>query len=167
MRGEIMYVENKSDPGPPAWIARVTRTRSGRGVCHAGRLLQPIQGGTLKSNHMDTETGDEYWVSRPRRDGQDRLYPGTVEIDDDVREEYWTAIRRRPDRVGETTFRSEGKYSSRRVVGTMRRDRRPPAATATDRSRRLLLELDPGGALEIHATSVTITEPEIAQTPAR
>jgi hypothetical protein len=36
----------------------------------------------------------------PRRDGRDRLYcPGglPVEIDDDVREEYWREIRKKPE----------------------------------------------------------------------
>jgi hypothetical protein len=42
---------------------------------------------------------DEYWISGPRRDGQDRLYASNlpVEVDEDVREEYWTDIRKRPD----------------------------------------------------------------------
>ena len=37
-----------------------------------------------------------YWISGPRKDGQDRLYPQStqpVEIDEDVREEYWRTIR--------------------------------------------------------------------------
>jgi hypothetical protein len=44
---------------------------------------------------MDTETGDHYWISGPRRDGEDALYVTQVapEIDDDVREEYFPKIR--------------------------------------------------------------------------
>jgi hypothetical protein len=42
------------------------------------------------------ETGDKYWISGPRKDGQDRLYPQStrlIEIDEDVRAEYWKTIR--------------------------------------------------------------------------
>ena len=44
------------------------------------------------------DSGEEYWISGPRRDGADRLYGEStpVEIDADVREEYWTEIRRQP-----------------------------------------------------------------------
>jgi hypothetical protein len=55
-----------------------------------------------------------YWISRCRADGQDTLYPGIVEIDGDVREEYWLTIRNLPAKVNVTSFRSEGKYSRRR-----------------------------------------------------
>jgi len=44
-----------------------------------------------------------------RRDGHDTLYSGVVEIDDDVRVEYWTRIRERPDLVALTSYRSPGK----------------------------------------------------------
>jgi hypothetical protein len=39
----------------------------------------------------------------PRKDGADRLYgePSPVEIDDGVREEYWTSIRNQSSRVAE------------------------------------------------------------------
>jgi hypothetical protein len=42
------------------------------------------------------ETGEEFWISGPRKDGQDRLYPEStqaVEVDADVAEEYWRDIR--------------------------------------------------------------------------
>jgi len=128
MRVEILYIERKSGLSGPARIGRVTRTKSGRGVYYGGRLLRAMRGGGFKFNYVDAETGDEYWISRPRKDGQDRLYPGVVEIEEDAREEYWTVVRRRPDLIGETRFRSEGKYSSRRAAGTMRRDKGPAAA---------------------------------------
>jgi hypothetical protein len=69
-----------------------------------GPVVQSLKGSGFKSNYYDVETGDEYWISGPRKDGGDRLYgePIPVEIDDDVREEYWTQIRRLPGRAGET-----------------------------------------------------------------
>lgn len=110
MRTDIMYIEHKLNLNGPARIARVTWTKSRRGLRYRGLLLQSANGAGFKSNYIDAETGDEYWASRPRRDGNDRLYPGLVDIDSDVRSEYWTRIRRRPDLVAETRYRSEGKH---------------------------------------------------------
>ena len=105
-----MYIEHKLGLNGPASICRVTWTKSRRGLRCRGRLLLSARGGGFKSNYVDAETSDEYWVSRPRRDGNDRLYPGIVEVDEDAREEYWTLIRRRPDLAGECRYRSEGKH---------------------------------------------------------
>ena len=54
-----------------------------------------MKGEGFKSNYYDVETGDHYWISGPRRDGQDALYAthGTPEIDEVVREEYLRDIR--------------------------------------------------------------------------
>ena len=73
------------------------------------RMIGPQPAAILRScfpdaiglrNYRDTETGERYWISGPRRDGLDRLYGRSalvVEIDDDVREEYWTEIRKKPE----------------------------------------------------------------------
>jgi hypothetical protein len=55
------------------------------------------------ANYFDVETGEEYWISGPHRDGQDRLYGEgvPVEIDEDVRAEYWTEVRGLPERRAE------------------------------------------------------------------
>lgn len=110
MRSELMYIEHKLALNGPARIGFATWTKSRRGLRYRGLLLLSAKGTGFKSNYFDADTGDEYWVSRPRKDGQDRLYPGTVEIDLDIREEYWTRIRRRPDLVGQTRYRSQGKH---------------------------------------------------------
>jgi len=58
-----------------------------------------------RGEYLETETRETYWFSGPRRDGNDRgaNRPGSfpIEIDEDVRREYWTEIRGLPDRVGE------------------------------------------------------------------
>jgi hypothetical protein len=105
MRARIMYVENKSDGlTGPARIGRVSFSRTGRTLYYRGRSFRSLKGAGFKSNYYDVGTGDEYWISGPRKDGGDRLYGerSAVEIDDDVREEYWTQIRRLPGRAGET-----------------------------------------------------------------
>jgi hypothetical protein len=41
------------------------------------------------------ESHEHYWISGPKRNGADGLYgPRPTPIDDDVREEYWTHIRK-------------------------------------------------------------------------
>lgn len=100
IKTRIMYIERKAESlNGPAHIGRVTLSKTGRTVEYRGRKFQKSKSG-YKWNHFDVETGAEYWISGPRRDGQDRLYPQStrpVEIDDDVREEYWLEIRRQPE----------------------------------------------------------------------
>jgi hypothetical protein len=97
-----MYIESKFDLSGPARIGRVTFSKSGRSVYYDGRRFARFTG--FKANHYDVATGDEYWISGPRRDGADRLYGERVPvpIDEDVRHEYWTEIRAEPTRTSET-----------------------------------------------------------------
>jgi hypothetical protein len=44
----------------------------------------------------------DFWLQEA---GGDRLYSGTIEIDDDVREEYWNEIRHLPDRKSQKLVR--------------------------------------------------------------
>jgi hypothetical protein len=100
-RTRIMYIEDKSGGlNGPARIGRVTFSKSGRSVTYGGRSFLKIGSG-YKYNHVDVENGDHFWISGPRKDGADRLYPQSSEpviVDDDVAEAYWRDIRgmRRP-----------------------------------------------------------------------
>ena len=99
MKTRIMYIENKGDGlTGPARIGRVTYSKTGATVRYAGREFRSLKGG-FKANYFDVETGERYWISGPRKDGTDRLYGERlpVEIDEDVREEYWTTIRGQPE----------------------------------------------------------------------
>jgi hypothetical protein len=99
-----MYIESKAETlNGPARVGRVTFSKTGRTLYYNGRAFQ--RGHGFKSNFFEVGVGGEYWISGPRRDGEDRLYPSNipVEIDDDVREEYWTVIRKRPERRANTT----------------------------------------------------------------
>ncbi len=99
-KSRIMYIERKEESlNGPARIGRVTFSKTGRTIKYGGREFQKCGCG-YKWNHLDAETGDRYWISGPHRDGKDRLYPKSsrpVEIDEDIREEYWAKIRRLPD----------------------------------------------------------------------
>lgn len=107
----IMYIEYK---GGPARIGRVTFSQTRKTIYYNTCKFQSLKGEGFKANFYDAENGGAYWISNCRADGHDTLYPATVEIDEDVREDYWTTIRNRPDLINATSFRSEGKYSKRR-----------------------------------------------------
>ena len=114
MQSEIMYIEYKGEGlTGPARIGRVTFSKTGKTLHYRGRAFRSLKGG-YKANYFDVKTAEEYWISRCKKAGEDTLYPGIVEIDEDVREEYWLTIRERPDCVTQLSVRSEGKYSKRR-----------------------------------------------------
>jgi hypothetical protein len=101
-KSRIMYIERKAgELTGEARIGRVTLSKSGKSIYYRGKRFETQSGRGYKSNYFEVETGEEYWISGPRRDGQDRLYAERrpIEIDEDAREEYWTAIRKRPEFV--------------------------------------------------------------------
>ena len=101
----IMCVESKGDeldgPGRIGWVEL---TRSRRAYRYRGKLLHKVAG--YKYNCVDAKTGEWYWVSGPKKNGEDKLYGGVVEIDEDAREEYWLNIRRSPECVNQRAYRS-------------------------------------------------------------
>lgn len=115
MKSRIMYLETGGglciDGGR---IGRVTFSKTGKTLRYAGRQFRSLNGQGYKENYYDIDSGEYYWISGPRRDGNDALYPLTIEVDEDVREEYWREIRNRPDLKEEISFRSPGKYSRRK-----------------------------------------------------
>ena len=99
-----MYVENKTaNLNNRGRIGRVTFSKTGKTIYYRGLAFQSLKGG-YKANYYETESGDEYWISGPKKHGGDRLYgtPG-VEIDEDVRVEYWSTVRNQPKRSRETS----------------------------------------------------------------
>ncbi|MBK9762941.1 MAG: 1-deoxy-D-xylulose-5-phosphate synthase [Flavobacteriales bacterium] len=98
----IMFIEDKSQGlVGDARIGRVTFSKSGRSIQYNGSTFLSIGGRGFKSNYLEEGTHKDFWISGCRKDGADRLYHGgpPVIIDEDVREEYWTVIRNRPDLV--------------------------------------------------------------------
>jgi len=105
LAGRIMYIECKAGGlTGAARIGRVTFSKTGRTLYYGGQTFQSLKGAGFKSNFYCVETGDDYWISGPKRRGGDALYGGStpIEIDEDAREEYWSDIRRQPDRIHET-----------------------------------------------------------------
>jgi len=90
-RSRIMYIEDKSQGlEGPARIGRVYFSRTWKTLYYRGKKFQSLKGAGFKSNFYDTETGDEFWISGPKKNLQDRLYGGRrgIRIDSDVYEEY-------------------------------------------------------------------------------
>ncbi len=102
-KSRIMYIELKSCPdghndNGPAKIGRVTFSKTGRTIYYRDKRFQSAKGSEFCGNYYDIDTGDVYWISGPKKGGGDR-HPcgsGPIEIDEEVREEYWTEIRQMP-----------------------------------------------------------------------
>lgn len=95
----LMYIENKEGDidGAQARIGWVEFSRSGRSIYYRGRELARIKGGGVSSNYMDIETGDEYWVSGVKKNGQDAHWAKRVEVkvDDDALADYSQMFKRK------------------------------------------------------------------------
>jgi hypothetical protein len=98
-----MYIEHRGPDDRLLWarIARVAFSRTGRTAYLDGRSFSKVGRG----QYWDAESGQYYWFSGPRKDGNDRggnrqgSFP--VNIDEDARIEYWTQIRDEPARAQE------------------------------------------------------------------
>ena len=107
-----MYVEYKGgDIVGPARIGRVSYSKSGKTIYYRGRTFDSLNRYGFKANFIDHESQEEYWISGCKKDGSDALYSTIVEIDEDVREEYWVNIRNKPELKHTSSFKGIGKYS--------------------------------------------------------
>jgi hypothetical protein len=115
MKPQIKYVERKIDGlRGLGRIVRVSFSQKGKTIYCGERTLAPLHGHACKANYYDVRTLEEFWVSNPHRDGHDALLSAIIEIDADVREEYWSVIRREPSQSQQATYRSPGKTKRER-----------------------------------------------------
>ena len=93
--------EGGHDDNGPAWISKVTFSKTGKTIYWKGKEFERYNSGC--GNYIDTESGDEYWISGPKKDGKDRYqWAGEkVNIDPEIREEYWIIIRNKPERIND------------------------------------------------------------------
>jgi hypothetical protein len=81
----LRYVELKSghcDNGP-AWIGYVTSSKTGRTLYFNGRGLMKLKGqrsGESGGNYVDMETGESFWVSGVKKNGEDRHWAGSERV---------------------------------------------------------------------------------------
>jgi hypothetical protein len=105
MKSRIMYIELKTHPcghddRGPARIGRIFWNKSGKTLLYQGKKFQKNRPGSC-SNYYDIYTGEGYWISGPKKNGEDRYGWASrtpVDIDEDIREEYWITIRNLPER---------------------------------------------------------------------
>lgn len=114
MKPRIMYIECKAGGlSGPARIGRVSFSKTGRSLYYDGRTFRSLRGAGFKANYYDVETGEEYWISGPKKDGSDRLYGERVP---------WRSTR--------TSARSTGRRSGASRTAPTR------STPAADRSNR-------------------------------
>ena len=81
----LRYIEVKSghsDNGP-AWIAYVESSKTGLTLYFNGRGLMELKGqrrGESGGNYIDMETGESFWVSGVKKNGQDRHWAGSGKV---------------------------------------------------------------------------------------
>ena len=115
---QIMYIQDNSGFTEGPRIGRVSFSKTGKTLYYGECEFHSLGGYGWKANFYDENsrcpdagTVSHYWISGCKKDGQDTLYPDTVLIDEDAREEYWLNIRNLPDQVKDSSFRSEGKHA--------------------------------------------------------
>ncbi len=105
MKTRIMYIERKQDGlVGKARIGRVRFSKTGATLYYGGHVFQSLKGNGFKANYYDLNTGEQFWISGPKKSGSNQLYgkAGATFIDAEVREEFWTLIRNQPERKAET-----------------------------------------------------------------
>jgi hypothetical protein len=81
----LRYIELKSghsDNGP-AWIGYVTSSKTGRTLYFDGRGLMKLKGqrrGSMGGNYVDMETGESFWTSGVKKNGEDRHWAGSGKV---------------------------------------------------------------------------------------
>jgi len=81
----LRYIELKSghsDNGP-AWIGYVTPSKTGRTLYFNGRGFMKLKGqrrGASGGNYADMETGESFWISGVKKNGQDRHWAGSGKV---------------------------------------------------------------------------------------
>ena len=79
---QLKYIELKSsgrNHDGPAWVALVKESKSGRTVYFDGRALKRGVRGAA-GNYFDPATGENFWVSGVKRDGNDRHWAGSGKV---------------------------------------------------------------------------------------
>lgn len=78
----LRYIELKSGfaGSGPAWIGRVEFSRSKTNIYFNGRALKRARGGGVAGNYYDLESGEEFWISGIKKNGEDRHWAGSGRV---------------------------------------------------------------------------------------
>lgn len=91
MKPKIMYIENKSEGHSGlAWIGYAEFSKSRQTVYFDNKALKKLKTAGICGNHFDIETGEEYWISGVKKNGEDRhkYGGGIIMTDNDCVNEY-------------------------------------------------------------------------------
>jgi hypothetical protein len=94
----IKYIELKTghnDDGP-AWIARVEFSGTGKTLYFNNKAFKSWEGRGIGGNYYDVETSETYWISNPKKNGQDRHRAGSgkILVQADIVDEYLALVGR-------------------------------------------------------------------------
>ncbi len=96
-KSEILYFELKTgfNDNGPAWIGRSVLSKSGSTIYSNGKAFSKYRG--RFSNHIDIETGEEYWISGVKKNQEDRHWAGSgkIMIDSDCIDEYLALVNKK------------------------------------------------------------------------
>ncbi|PHR55094.1 MAG: 1-deoxy-D-xylulose-5-phosphate synthase [Robiginitomaculum sp.] len=95
LKSRIMYIECKEgEENGVANIGRVFFSKTGKTIYYDNKKFHSSKGRGIYGNYRDVDTGDEYWISGPKKDRNDRLFGGQkdVIIDNDIADEYFQLI---------------------------------------------------------------------------
>ncbi len=94
MKTQIKYLEHKTSNNGQAWIGKVEFSKTGQSAYFNNQCFKKLKSGGIAGNYFDLETGDEYWISGVKKNGQDRHMNGAgkINIDENIIEEYLTLV---------------------------------------------------------------------------
>lgn len=91
-----MYIEHKTDQNDrgEAWIGLVEFSKSGQTVYFNGTAYKKLKSGGTFGNFYNLETGDEFWISGIKKNGQDRHWAGSgkIKIEQTIFDEYLNMV---------------------------------------------------------------------------
>jgi hypothetical protein len=94
MKTEIVYVEieTRSNHDGKAWIGKCFFSKTGQTIYFNGNVYRKGKG--FSSNYFDIETGNGFWISGVKKNGNDRhrFGKGIIEIDESIIPEYLKII---------------------------------------------------------------------------
>ena len=96
MKKKLVYVELKTgyNDNGPAWIGTAFFSKTGKSVYFNG--LTFLKGERHSSgNHLEVLSGNSYWISGIKKNGEDRHWAGNgkIKIDKDLISEYLTITK--------------------------------------------------------------------------
>src|SRR5207244_13509946 len=82
---ELRVIELKSvhSNNGPAWIGYVEQSKTGRTLYFNRRCLMKLKGqrrAESGGNYIDMETGESFWVSGVKKNGEDRHWAGSGRV---------------------------------------------------------------------------------------